>query len=260
MKRTVLLLLLLASATARAQGSADEVIACMRANVPPQLTIGAVELVMYDRTGGTRTVKGRLYSSRDKGPKGLMSASLRVDSPTDLKGAAYLVLETDDYLRDGMFVYLPGVKRVRRVTGSFADGSLLGTNFSYFDFKQMENAFGDLQAKLDPPAEINGRPVHVLSFEALPGTETRYSSVKAWVDQKACVGVKAEFYEGKRLVKQLVSPPDALHQIGDTWYLSEIEMRDPVAKTRTVLRMHELNVTNAPPARAFDPIAFYLGP
>ena len=52
-------------------------------------------------------------------------------------------LSTDDYLRDGMFVYLPAVKRVRRVTGTFADGALMGTNFSYFDFKQLQNTFGD---------------------------------------------------------------------------------------------------------------------
>jgi hypothetical protein len=170
------------------------------------------------------------------------------------------VRETDDYLRDGMFVYLPGVKRVRRITGSFADGSLLGTNFSYFDFKQMENAFGDLAAKLESATEIDGRPVHVLSFEALPGTETRYTSVKAWIDQKACVGVKAEFYDGGRLVKQLLSPPGSLHQVGDTWYLSEIEMREPGAGTRTVLRMGELNVTTPPPARVFEPTGFFLGP
>jgi hypothetical protein len=102
--------------------------------------------------------------------------------------------------------------------------------------------------------------VHVLSFVALPGTETRYSSVKAWIDQKACVGVKAQFFEGNRMVKELVSPSDALHQAGDTWYLSEIEMRDPVAGTRTVLRMGQLNTSKAPPAQAFDPTAFHLGP
>jgi hypothetical protein len=260
MKRAGTLLLLLACASAHAEGGADPVIHCMRANVPPQLSIGMVELTMYDRTGGARTVKGHIYSARDKSPKGLMSAMLRVDSPSDLKGASYLVRETDDYLRDGMFVYLPGVKRVRRVTGSFADGSLLGTNFSYFDFKQMQNAFGDLAAKLEPAEEVNGRAVHVLSFSALPGTETRYTNVKAWIDQKACIGVKAQFFEGNKLVKELSSPPDALHQAGDTWYLHEMEMRDPISGTRTVLRMGQLNTSKAPPRQAFDPTAFYLAP
>ncbi len=260
MKHAIGVALLLASGMARAEGSAEDVLKCMRLNVPPQLTIGKLVLTSYDRSGTARSIKGRLYTARDGSPKGLMSATLRVDGPEDMRGAAYLVRETDDYLRDGMFVYLPSVKRVRRVTGSFADGSLLGTDFSYFDFKQMENAFGDLEAKLEGTEAVNGRPASVLSFKALPGTETKYTSVKAWIDQKACVGVKAEFYEGAKRVKSLSSPPDALRQSGSTWYVSEIEMRATGAGTRTVLRMGELDTAKPLSPRQFDPTVFYLGP
>lgn len=239
-------------------GDAQKIMECMRANVPSQLTIGALELTVYDRTEGSRTLKGRLYTRKEK--SGLMHASLHIDAPVEFKGAAYLMQETDDYLRDGMFVYLPGVKRVRRITGTFADASLMGTNFSYFDFKQMENAFGDLKPIAEVPQPVNGRATQVLRFEALPGAETQYTTVRAWIDQEACVAVRGEFFEGTRLVKQLNSPSGSLRKVGSTWYVNEIEMRDPGAGTRTVLHMGKLDPEKAAPNAYFDPNAFFLGP
>lgn len=261
MRRSGMLLLAVLAVPAWAQDPTQKIVDCMRANVPPHLTIGMLELTVYDRIGGSRQLKGRMFTRKEQGANGgLMTASLRIDNPPEFKGAAYLVRETDDYLRDGMFVYLPGVKRVRRVTGTFADASLMGTNFSYFDFKQLQNAFGDLQAKMEPVEHIHGRPAHVLSFTAMPGAETRYTHVKAWVDQQACVAVRAEFHEGKRLVKELSSLAGSLRQAGTTWYVSEIEMRDPQTATRTVLRMGALDTARPPASRYFDPTAFFIGP
>jgi len=261
MKRPWMLLLALLVTPVWADEQAQKVMECMRANVPAQLSIGMLELTAYDRAGGSRQMRGRMFTRKETGgPAGRMTASLRIDSPAEFKGASYLVVETDDYLRDGMFVYLPGVKRVRRVTGTFADASLMGTNFSYFDFKQLQNAFGDLSAKVEPAEHINGRPTHVLSFKALPGAETRYTGVKTWIDQQACVAVRAEFYEGKKVVKELSSLAGSLRQAGSTWYVSEIEMRDPSAGTRTVLRMGALDSDHQPPNRYFDANAFFMGP
>jgi hypothetical protein len=248
---------------AQAQDQAQNVLDCMRANVPQRLSVKGLELTAFDRGGGSRTLKGRLYVGRDKGPSGkdLISATLFVDLPPELKGAAYLVKETDDYLRDGMFVYLPAVRRVRRVTGTFADGALLGTNFSYFDFKQLQNAFSDVSAKYEAAADVNGRPAHVLSYTVLEGAETRYTGGKLWIDQQACVVVKGEFYEaGSRVAKRFGSPPGALRQSGPTWYLAESEMQEPASGTRSTVRVTKLDTQGAVPNRYFDPNLFYLSP
>jgi len=262
MKRSCLLLALLIAAPAGADDAAKKVTDCMRANVPPQLTVGELELTSFDRVGGSRTLKGRLFVGKEggTGPEGRMRASLRIDAPVEFRGAAYLVMETSDFLRDGMFVYLPSVKRVRRITGTFADGSLMGTNFSYFDFKQLQNAFGDLSGTLETPEPVHDRPAHVLTFKALEGAETRYTSVRAWVDEQACVVMRADFYVGKNVAKQLSTLPGALKQAGRMWYVSEMEMRDTAAGTRTVLRMGKLDAERAVPPRVFDATSFYLGP
>ena len=257
---TLLALLFALAPAAQAQDAAQKVVECMRANVPQRLSIKSLELTAYDRSGGSRTMKGRLYMGKEEGARagGLISASLYIDLPVELKGAAYLVKETEDYLRDGMFVYLPAVKRVRRVTGTFADGALMGTNFSYFDFKQLQNAFSDVNGRYEGQADVNGRPTQVLSFMILEGTETRYTGGKVWVDQEACVVVQGEFYEGTKVAKSFTSPKGALRKADKTWYLAEVEMNEPGAGTRTIARVSKLDTKTELPKRYFNPNTFHL--
>lgn len=263
MKRcwTVVSGLLLAGAV-QAQDPAAQVVQCMRDNVPQQLSIKSLELVAYDRTGGKRSMKGHMYMGREAGvdKAGLISAALFIDLPLELKGAAYLVKETDDYLRDGMFVYLPAVKRVRRITGTFADGSLMGTNFSYFDFKQLQNAFSDLTAKYEGLVDVNGRQAHVVSYTVVEGVETRYTGGRVWVDKEACVAVKGEFYEGTRVVKTFTTPEGAVRKVGSTWYVSEVTMEEAATGTKTTAHVGKLDTKAALPKRYFDPTLFYLNP
>lgn len=257
----MLLALLLASLPATAQDPLLPVLQCLRANVPPTMRIQEVELTSIDRGGGERVLSGKLFAMREKlgAGYGPVRAMLRVTAPEGFAGAAYLVRQSDDYLSEGMYVYLPTVKRVRRVTGTFADGSLLGTDFSYNDFRQLQNAFSGMQATLEPAAQIEGHATQVLWFKAPQESQSRYDAVRVWVDQKTCVPLQAEYMEGKTVSKRLSMPAASLRKSGNYWYAEQAEMRDLKEGTRTTLRI--LGVTHAKelPGRYFDPNAFYLG-
>jgi hypothetical protein len=259
MKRIAILLAAMVAMPAQAKDYVDEIVSCMRDNIPSAMRVQKIELESVDRSGETRTLKGRLYgtSEQDASGKSMLRAMLRIDSPADLAGAAYLVRESEGYLKDGMYVYLPSVRRVRRVTGTFADGALLGTNFSYNDFKQLEGAFGDLKPELEPMEEVDGRKAYVLMFKGQTGENARFRAVRAWVDRKTCVPLRADFFEGDAVRKQLRGSADSLRQSGKYWYLSEMEMRDLRENTRTVLRVHEAKGEDKLPKRYFDPNLFY---
>ncbi len=261
MKHLILLVALLIPVAAHADDAAQRVLECLRANVPTTVRVQEFELRITDHLGESSTLSGRLFAQREsRGPQpSFAHAMLRVNQPEHLRGAAYLVRQTDDYLRDGMYVYLPSVKRVRRVSGTFADGALLGTTFSYYDFKQLANAFGDLDAHLEAPQTIEMRPVHVLSFKVLPGSETRYSGARAWIDQATCLPLKVEFLEHGKPRKRLTANANALRPYGKFWYLSESELVDLRDNSRTLLRVTKVEGGEPLPKRLFDPNAFYLG-
>jgi len=259
MRRTGLYLLLLLSvstaASARADAAVDKLLQCMRANVPPTLRIQDIELQATDRAGGARKLKGKLYAMRDKG---LLRATVRIDLPSDLAGASYLMRETEAHNNE-MYMFLPALNRVRRIAGASADGSFLGTDFSYNDVKEIENAFGDDDATLEKPEQIEQRPVDVLSFKPKPDQSSRYSLLRAWIDRKTCVALKVDFFEGETLRKELSAPVAALQQSGTYWYLSEALMRDLKDQTSTALRVVGVSSGAGLAGRYFDPFSFYLG-
>mgnify|MGYP001587007166 CR=1 FL=1 len=49
---------------------------------------------------------------------------------------------------------------MRRVTGEFADGALLGSAFNYQDFKQFQNAFDGLATTLEAAEVIEQQPLY----------------------------------------------------------------------------------------------------
>lgn len=234
---------------------ADKVLDCMRANVPPSVRIEDVELTTTDRGGSKRKLHGKLFAVRDDG--GQLKAMLRLSAPTDLAGAAYLVLEHPD--RDDMFLYLPTVGRVRRINSSGSDGSLMGTDFSYADIKQLQNVFSGGSATRGKDDTLDGRPVYRLSVVPAADTGSEYSRIDVWVDQKSCVALRAELYAGSEVRKRLISPPDSIKKSGNYWYVSQATMNDLQKGTSTVLEVVGVDSGDALASRYFDPHTFFVG-
>ena len=249
--------LLLASASAAGaqtpvQNSAEPVLACMRANIPKTLQIKDVQLTARDRGGGERTLKARLYAHSEADRLRVM---LRIEAPSDLARAAYLVREAEN--SDEMYVYVPALNKVRRVTGASVDGSLWGTDFSYSDFKQVQNAFSGGSVKLEGSKEIEQRPVNVLYFIPRKEDGTRYSGIRSYVDQKTCVALKVEFLEGTGVRKQLSVAAKDLVQSGTRWYAQEALMEDLKDKTRSRLKVVGVTNDKELPDRYFNSRTFY---
>jgi hypothetical protein len=233
MRYVTALLVLLLMVPAHAEETAQSVVECMRTNLPPSLRVQDFEMVSTDRAGGSRRLGGKLYA---KAEDGLLRLTLRVLDPPDLYGSAYLLRETPGNVEDQIYLQLPK-DTPRRITGGQASQSLFGTDFSYADVKQMQNTFSGGEGKLEAPAEVDKRPVHVLLQKAQPAKGVPYSQTRVWVDQKTCVVLKAEFFEGDKPRKRLTAPASALTQADKHWYASEMEMRDLKEETHTVLKV-----------------------
>lgn len=250
----VIPLFLFAQSSLAADPQLEKVMACMRANVPKTLQIKEVELKATDRSGAGRMMRGRLYGTREDDR---LRASIKIDSPADLAGAAYLLRERDS--GDEMYVYVPSLNKVRRVTGAGVDGSLWGTDLSYGDVKQLNNAFTAGQTNLAGVGTLEGRPVYLLSARPAAGQPSRFGLVRTWVDQKSCVVLKAEFLEGQNVRKRLVIDPKDLKQSGSHWYAAAALMTDLQEGTSTALKVLGVSAGTDLSGRHFNPSTFYLG-
>lgn len=232
----------------------DQTLDCMRKNLPETVRIQTVEVTAWDRGGGQRTLKGKLYGSKEKERA---RVNLRIEAPSDLSGASYLMKEGEK--SDEMYLYLPSVKKVRRITGQSLDGQLWGTDLSYNDVKQIQNAFSGSDAKLEADGLVEQRPVKVLSFAPRAGDASRYKSVRTHVDQKTCVALLVEFMEATGVRKTLAVKPADLKQAEGKWYASNVEIKDLKNGTRTRLAVTGVTTGDKLASRYFHPNTFYLG-
>lgn len=255
MRRYLLGLLCWPLAAIAGDPALDEVTRCMRANIPPTVRIQTVEVTAWDRVGGERALKGKLYGTREKEKVRVM---MRIVGPADLAGASYLVREGEKM--DDMYLYLPAVQKVRRITGGQLDGQLWGTDLSYNDLKQLQNAFAGASMALEPgTAQYEQREVHALVFTPRAEDGTRYRSVRTLVDKQTCVALKVEFSEPAGIRKVMSVRPADLKQSGAHWYASEAEVRDLKNGTRTRVRVTGVTSGDKLAGRYFAPQSFYLG-
>lgn len=243
-----------APAAAPAAGTAAPIVACMRANIPPSVQVKEVELIARDRTGGERQLRGRLYATNEKDR---VKAMLKIGAPPDLAGAAYLMKESEK--ADEIYVYVPALNKVRRVTGGNMDGPLWGTDLSYNDLKQVQNAFSDTSAKLEGKGDHEGTPVQILQFSPQAGQASRYTSIRAWVEPKSCMALKAEFYEGKTVRKRFSGSAKDLKQAGPHWYLADMLIADLKEGTQTRIKVTNVTAGKDLADRLFNQATFYVG-
>ncbi|WP_420466119.1 outer membrane lipoprotein-sorting protein [Panacagrimonas sp.] len=250
-------LAVLLGATVSAAADIDQIEACMRANVPKSLQVKTFELIATDRSGGTRMLSGRLYGRLDQD---LIEATLRIELPADLRGAAYLVREAESGKGEDMFVYLPALQKVRRISGGMKDSPLFGTDLSYADVKQIAYAFTDDSLKLEREDRLEERPMWVLSMSPTPDNDSRFDRVEAWIDQQSCMVIKADFMQAGEVRKRFVSSARHLAQSGPHWYVSQGRIEDLQAQTHTDLRIVDVFSGQDLADRLFNPRMFYLGP
>lgn len=250
----VLAAALLPAQAARAGAAEDKLLACMRANIPPTLRIQEFELTSVDRKGEQRLLKGRLFAKRENE---LLRAMLKLSAPADVGGAAYLVREGEK--ADEMYVFLPALNKVRRIMGGAGDGPLFGTDLSYADIKQVQNAFSGSTPKIDGKEKIDNRPVTVVGVVPTAESGSRYSRIRAWIDDASCVALKVDFMEGASPRKRLTAPVSSIARAGAYWYVNESTMTDLKLGTKTQLRITGVKSGEDLANRYFDSRNFFLG-
>lgn len=255
--RLLAALLLFAPMAWAAPADLDAIEACMRANVPETLQVKRFEMVSTDRSGGTRTLAGRLYGRMQNDR---IEAMLRIELPMDMRDAAYLVRESEPGKGEEMYVYLPALQKVRRITGGMRDSTLFGTDLSYADVKQIAYAFTDDSLRVERAETYEDRPTWVLSMSPDPDNAQRFDRVLAWIDQQSCMVIKAEFQHDGTVRKRFLSSAAHLAQSGPHWYVTQGVVEDLQQQTRTALRVSDVSSGQDLADRLFNPRAFHLGP
>lgn len=122
------------------------------------------------------------------------------DSPADVKGTAFLThshpVEADD-----QWLYLPALKRIKRISSSNKSGPFMGSEFAYEDISSQEVEKYDYEYLGDET--VAGRDCYRL--QRIPRYKNSgYTRQIVWLDKAMLQPMKIEFYDRKnKLLKTL---------------------------------------------------------
>jgi hypothetical protein len=215
-----------------------EIEGCMRANRPTGSSIQTIAMETRDRVGATRTMRSKIFWQEDD--SGQSQILMRFEEPPDMRGSALLMQEREG--ENEMFMYLPELGRVRRVSRHMMSGSLFGTDFTYEQFAWIQGMAENQSSERLPDGEAFGRPVYVLS--SVPGGEKpEWETIRSYIDHESCVLVKAEFFEkGAELRKVLEADPARITSEEKLHLPRELVMRDLRDETQTTVSIEAVEL------------------
>lgn len=192
-----------------------------------------VELKMVLRNAaGQEATRSLRISTLEKPDETVGDKSLVLfDTPRDIEGTALLshakILDPDD-----QWLYLPALKRVKRISSSNKSGPFVGSEFAFEDFTAIElNKFEYVHIGVEACGELQ---CDVL--ERKPRYENSgYTKQVAWVDQTDFQIRKVEFYDRRGDLLKVLELLEYRRYDNGIWRAHKLSMNNVQTKKQTDL-------------------------
>jgi outer membrane lipoprotein-sorting protein len=157
----------------------------------------------------TRTIRLKTLEVIGDGDK---SMSI-FDKPADVKGTAFLT-HSHALKPDEQWLYLPALKRVKRINSKNKSGPFMGSEFAYEDLASQE--IEKYTYKFVRDEKLNGIDYYVI--ERYPAYQhSGYTRQVVWVNNKRYVAEKIEFYDRKNSLLKTLNNTDYQQYLDQYW-------------------------------------------
>lgn len=142
------------------------------------------------------------------------------DHPADVKGTAFLS-HTHSKTPDDQWLYLPALKRVKRISSANKSGPFMGSEFAFEDLSSQE--IEKYTYKLLAEESLNG--LEMYKVERVPQYgKSGYTRQLAWIDKEHYQAHKIEFYDRKNSLLKTLESSDFKQYLDKYWRPSKMLM------------------------------------
>ena len=135
------------------------------------------------------------------------------NAPRDIKGTAFLSY-THSVVPDDQWLYLPALKRVKRIASANKSGPFVGSEFAYEDLASQEVDKYTYKWLRDEP--LDGRDCFVI--EAYPVYENSgYTKQVVWLDKEMYRATRIDYYDRKNSELKTLIASDWNQYLGQYW-------------------------------------------
>ncbi len=217
-----------------------------------------MKIVIHDRRGGQRVRDLSMRTLRGEASDDKILAVF--ETPPDIRGTAFLQFQHRDADAD-QWLYLPALRRVRRITSSVKDESFMGTDFSYRDMELLTDVIewraSEARATLLPGSPSSYR----ISLEPL-GRDIGYERIVITLTSEDLVLRGMDFYrpedEDGKPSKRLAL--EEVRTVGRVPTAHRMVMRRPAEETFTEVEISGVVYDQDLPADLFTKRSLERGP
>lgn len=177
-------------------------------------------------TDKSKRVQERTLRMVMKGDKKMLVTFI---SPAELRGVSFLTTAPEN-----MWVYLPAQGRVRRISGSAADQSFGGSDFSYKEMASISFGTSVAHGEADE-VELNGVKAYLITLEQ-DGEESRL-----WVEKERFLPLRLEkIARDGRVAKSIVFAD--FQKANEVWIPRTVRLDNLARGTITELKLLDVEI------------------
>jgi len=205
-----------------------------------------VKMILKNKHGqeSTREIRSRTLEVDGDGDKSMTI----FDKPRDVKGTALLSF-THKEGPDDQWLYLPALKRVKRIASDNKSGPFMGSEFAYEDISSQEVEKYTYKFLRDDT--FNGMDVFV--FERYPvDKKSGYTRQIVWMDKEYYKERKIEFYDRKNSLLKTLLFTDYHQYLDQYWRAHDMHMENHQTGKSTSLLQSNYQYRTGLKDRDFD--------
>ncbi|ADY12651.1 outer membrane lipoprotein-sorting protein [Sphaerochaeta globosa] len=156
-------------------------------------------------------------------------------SPSDVRNTSFLSLSYEDGRSDAQYIYLPALKRVKRIASDSKNDSFMGSDFTYDD---MGSRHPDLDTHTVLRTELI-QGTSTLVVQSIAKGDEDYPRTLSWVVEGEWFGLKKEFYTQDGTLGKTLSI-EAFEKVDGIYVITDMTMKDWKKQTSTRIQMKEV--------------------
>ncbi len=189
----------------------------------------SMTMVLRNKQGqeSQRLVRFKVLEVAEDGDRSLFV----FDQPRDVQGAALLIHGHVQGL-DDQWLYLPALKRVKRISSSTRSGSFMGSEFSYEDLGNPEVEKSTYKCLRDEPC---GELTCSVTEQVPVDKKSSYSRQVVWQDTDGLRTWKVDYYDRKNAHLKTLVMADYQQYLDRFWRAHEMTMENHLTGKSTVM-------------------------
>ena len=189
-----------------------------------------IQMDLIDKRGSVSTRRLQILSMQDTA--GQNRTIVVFMSPPNIKDTRFLTIENNDR-NDDQWIYLPSMRKIKRIASSDQNSSFMGTDFTYGDMSDTQTD-KDRHALLREEV-FQGRLCYVVESIPLDLDSASRSKLISWVDKEWFVPLKVDFYDKRSEELSRTAISENINLVNEIWTPFKVTMTTHSSGHKTIL-------------------------